>query len=67
MNIVIVLLVILATLAVIRFLIGHRCAHNWENIDDFLDRDGKTTLYVPHLVQRCSKCGTLRIQKIKRK
>jgi len=63
MSIAIVLLVLLVTLAVIRFLMGHRCAHNWETIDDFLDRDGKTTSYV----QRCSKCGTLRIQKIKRK
>jgi uncharacterized membrane protein YcfT len=61
MNVVIVIVVICITLGVIRFLVSRRCLHKWENVDDYLDRSGKYRTFV----QRCSKCGNLRVKKLK--
>ena len=61
MNVFIVLFIIAVTLGVLKFLLGRRCVHKWENVDDYLDRGGKHRTFV----QRCSKCGNLRVKKLK--
>lgn len=59
MNVLIVLFIVAVTLGVLRFLLGRRCVHTWQNVDEV--SYGKYKSYV----QRCSKCGNLRIKKLK--
>jgi hypothetical protein len=59
MNVLIVLFIISLAVSVIGFLLSRRCMHTWQNVDEM--SCGKYKSYV----QRCSKCGNLRIKKLK--
>mgnify|MGYP003300229288 CR=1 FL=1 len=59
MNVLIVLFVITVVLAVVRFLAGRRCVHTWHTIEEV--STGKINTYV----QRCTKCGNMRVKRLR--
>jgi hypothetical protein len=59
MNVLIVLCIVALTLGVLKFLLSRRCVHTWHTIEEV--STGKCNTYV----QRCTKCGSLRVQKLK--
>ena len=59
MNVALVILIILVTLAVIRYFVGPRCRHVWKTIEQ--NSSGTKTVFY----QQCTKCGTVRRKVLK--
>ena len=59
MNVLLLIIVIVATIGVIVYLFGPRCRHVWKNIEQ-VSTGQKTVFY-----QQCTKCGTVRRKVLK--
>lgn len=61
MEIFVTIVILALTLIVVRFLFRGRCLHSWVTADDLSEGVGKTKCFM----QRCRKCGTVRLKKVK--
>ena len=61
MEIIVTIVILALTFIVVRFLFRGRCLHHWVTTDDLSEGVGKTKCFM----QRCSKCGTVRLKKVK--